>query len=435
MNKKIFILAIVVILLSGCTQRPESTTTTTILTLPQEEGGNYSGNRLKDVEVASVYEWVTDGIEDRDLEDVIEKFSETETDFIFRGFWRWMPVPESPETVLPSDYPQDYVDKCAQQGYTYQQLKEAVSKIKKDNPDAIFCSAIPAQMITSLAWDPVSGEYLGVEETWAMALDPGKWDIDYPKKKFQCEVAKSRSWIGLLKNCNNYDPGKESFYVPDITNERFQELFLAWAKKQIDCGADAIWIDLLFSQAGMLKVVTNDPDHPAVKESFESASKMIEDIQDYSISKGKYVYVGTWPSSTPYPYPQPKPDFVTLTPSSQEIYSMKLDEGKIDADVRKIRKNFGDIPIFAFIDWGNSNSPLAFFSQKLSSEQQREFLVIADKAYQEKGIIFTYPLHGGGMGGNAKKLSFGEFRIYDSLSPEFDTYETIKELALNKTIK
>ena len=36
------------------------------------------------------------------------------------------------------------------------------------------------------------------------------------------------------------------------------------------------------------------------------------------------------------------------------------------------------------------------------------------------------------MGTNAKVLSFGKFKVYDALAPEFETYETIKELAQSK---
>ena len=36
------------------------------------------------------------------------------------------------------------------------------------------------------------------------------------------------------------------------------------------------------------------------------------------------------------------------------------------------------------------------------------------------------------MGTNARVLSYGRFKIYDSLAPEFETYEAIKELAQRK---
>ena len=36
------------------------------------------------------------------------------------------------------------------------------------------------------------------------------------------------------------------------------------------------------------------------------------------------------------------------------------------------------------------------------------------------------------MGTNAEVLSFGKFKVYDSLAPEFETYESIKNLAQKK---
>ncbi len=77
-----------------------------------------------------------------------------------------------------------------------------------------------------------------------------------------------------------------------------------------------------------------------------------------------------------------------------------------------------------------------FFSQELSREEAREFLRKADEFFSEKGIIFIFPVHGGDMGRlgvEVKKLSYGRFNWYDSIAPEFQTFETIKELALKKT--
>ncbi|RLE93342.1 MAG: hypothetical protein DRJ55_03760, partial [Thermoprotei archaeon] len=67
------------------------------------------------------------------------------------------------------------------------------------------------------------------------------------------------------------------------------------------------------------------------------------------------------------------------------------------------------------------------FSQYLTKEQQREFLKIVDEFYAERNVIFAYPVHGGFMGYDATKKSFGFYPFYDSLAPEFETYETIKE--------
>jgi len=60
-----------------------------------------------------------------------------------------------------------------------------------------------------------------------------------------------------------------------------------------------------------------------------------------------------------------------------------------------------------------------------------------DNFFQQKGIIIIYPIHGGSMGGlggkGVKKLSYGKYDWYDSLVTEFETHETIKELAQNKS--
>lgn len=65
---------------------------------------------IDQVKVASLYEKVTDyHIGDRNIEDISRLLNETKTDFIFRGFWRWSPCPESPSTILPPEYPSEYV--------------------------------------------------------------------------------------------------------------------------------------------------------------------------------------------------------------------------------------------------------------------------------------------------------------------------------------
>ena len=115
--------------------------------------------------------------------------------------------------------------------------------------------------------------------------------------------------------------------------------------------------------------------------SFKAASKMVTEIKDYGESKGKHIYVGTWAGFQNYPYPLPCIDFVTIwRPTPDEIMAMETDETGWDKDISQIRSMLGDIPIFAFIDWGtNDESPTGVFSQKLEPEEQREFLKTVDK--------------------------------------------------------
>jgi len=57
--------------------------------------------------------------------------------------------------------------------------------------------------------------------------------------------------------------------------------------------------------------------------------------------------------------------------------------------------------------------------------------------FSKKGVIFIYPLYGGDMRrlGLVKKFSYGRYNWYDSLAPEFETYDTMKELAQKKKVK
>ena len=323
------------------------------------------------------------------------------------------PCPESPENAP---------EEALELGYTYEHLKEAVIKIKEEMPNVIFCGAIPAQRINMEEKNPITGETFGKDEMWEIALDPAKWEIDMSKADFQNRMSEYT--------------GGETAYFPDITDPRFQYLLLSWAKKQIDCGADAIWVDSLFSQAVILEKITKDKNHPAVKESFEAASKIVDGIHNYGYSKGKYILVGTWSGFAEFPYSPPNLDFVTMTSTGEEIQDEKLDENKWDEEIARVQNKIENVPVFAVIDWtAGDDAPLATFSQKLNKTEQQEMLITMDGFFQEKGVVFIYPLHGGFMGENAKIFSYGKYDTYDSFAPEFDTGETIIESARNKSIE
>ncbi len=125
---------------------------------------------------------------------------------------------------------------------------------------------------------------------------------------------------------------------------------------------------------------------------------LFKEIHRYGDSKGKRVYVGSWPVSMHYPYPQPKLDFVTKTPTSREVLDKRFVESAWDDELAGIRDAFGNIPVFAFVDWADDGAPLSVFSQQLSKSEQSEFLVMADGFFASKGIKFVYPLHGGHLG-------------------------------------
>lgn len=394
----------------------------------------YAEDRLSHVKVASVYERITDGtyLINRNTTEVSSMLYETKTDFIFRGWWRFHPAPES-LTDSTGFFNSEQLAEAKEIGYTYEDLKNATSEIKKEKPDIIFAGAVGAQFLDSEKdRNPMTGEILNRDKTWTMALNPQKWGINVSKEEFLQEFGSKHSGYSV----------NGPFFYPDITNPDFQNLLLSWVEKQIDSGVDAIWIDLLYTQADMFNdYATKNPSvaenaRKASADSYEAASKIIDEVHVYGYSKyGKYIYVGTWAyPAVSLPYVKPDLDFVTLTVPQEEILFVEFDSKAWDKKITDVSSNFGSIPILVLLDWASgTNTSLGIFSQTLTSEQQKEFLKRADDFFTKKGIIFVYPLHGGYMGDGAKILSFGKFPIYDSLAQEFQTYDTIKELAQNKS--
>ncbi len=81
------------------------------------------------------------------------------------------------------------------------------------------------------------------------------------------------------------------------------------------------------------------------------------------------------------------------------------------------------------LDFGPSdNTSLSIFSQRLTPEQQSEFLKSMSKTCRKLSIVPVYPVHGGCMGKDAQRLSYGKHLHYDALAPQFKTYETIRRL-------
>ncbi len=409
---------------------------------------------LSQVKVAALYENITDGVQmGRSIDETIRILKETNTELVFRGFWKWAPVVNSPDDISPELLelaqdrnltPRQISESLRNSGHYYKEMERWISAIKKEMPAMIFVGAVPAQTLGRVEYNPITGRVYDPEETWAMALDPQKWRISRDGKPVTKE--QFQTWFYGI---HPYGPEMEQYdrrlvpaYFPDITNAEFQELFLSWAKKQIDCGADAIWIDMLYHQAARLAQMTGDVKHPALVESVSAASKLVDEIHKYGESRGKNIYVGSWDgpfgvaavAGLEFPYAPPSLDFVTVSPSNREVLDKKMGEAKWNAEIPAIREKFGDIPIFAFIDWAFDDSQTVMFSQKLTKAEQNQVLRTFDESFAEMGVNFIYPVHGGYLGGGelTTRLAFGKFRTYDSLAPEFETYETIKELAQDK---
>jgi len=370
---------------------------------------------MTDIKVAILYQRITDGIyhpsKIRTYEDLVNILKETSPDLVFRVWWRWTPTPES---LPPSD-------PVYQAGHTYQQFEETLGRLKRDLPEIHhWWGAIPTQRINFNERNPITGKTYSQNETWEMALDPQKWGINLSKEKLQ-ELAQKEGGTG------------EYGYFPDVTNKEFQELYLSWAKRQIDAGVNGLFLDMLFAQPRVLAKLTGNPKHPAVEESLEAIDYLIREIREYGYGKGEYIYLCSFGTFTDFPNYKPDLDYVLVTLTMKEIRNLELDEKRWDEIITKVKERLPKAKILAIIDWaGTTNTPLGVFSQELSKEEQREFLRIADAFFRRKGITFIYPVHGGFMGQDAEILSYGKSKTYDSLAPEFDTYETIVELAKNR---
>ncbi len=375
----------------------------------QEENTNQG--KISNIKVAIVYESIIDQI--RDINSVADLVKETGADYIHRGFFRWMGMAE-----IERKYD------------VYEILTKGIETIKKKNPNVLVGGALAAQEINKVEHNPVTGEIIPEEKTWEMALDPQRFGFNMTKEELH-----EKYWEKT---------GSNKYVLPDITNPDYQQLFLSFAKKQIDSGIDAIWIDGLYVQAGILarlaKKGGKDPvNHPGVKASFEAASRIVDEIHKYSRSKGKEIYVGSWSYTGWYELGIPKDfypklDFVTMSPSVKEIENKELNKDKWQKEIRTTKEIYGNsISIVVFIDWAfTKDTPLGVFSQTLNKKEQKDVLRDFDEFFSKNGIIFAYPLHGGFMGRDATQLAFGKYYKYDALAPEFETYETIKELAQSK---
>jgi hypothetical protein len=369
---------------------------------------------LNDVKSACVYESLNDDMPKRSLSEHISIINDTTAQMIFRSSWRWRYLP-----ISCSDLPLQYQQKCIDAGYSFEQKLQFNQGLLATFPDLIIVGAIPAQKIDkTIEINEYTGEIFNATQLYSMIFNPLDWNIQGTKEQWQTVLAQ-------------YTDG----YYPDITNPVVQNLILGWCKKLIDSGSSAVWIDLLYTQASKLLQITNNANHPAVIASYNAASELIDNIHNYGTILGKNIYVGTWllPVSifiTDYGMVAPSLDFVTASPSPVEVLNKTFDIPNWDTIINSYNSAFGGaIPFFTFIDWSsNDSSQMANFSQRLTTNEQSIFLTDATTFFKNRGIIFIYPVHGGVMGPNATKLSFGQYTRYDSLAPELNTYETIKQL-------
>lgn len=330
---------------------------------------------LNNIKNPIVYERLWDDRPKLTISDHIQILKELNVDMIFRANWRFNPMYDS---CSNPDIPPNMYQTCIDSGYTRDQQTQIISAIKQVFPDMTIIGAVPAQKINKVEINTVTGKKYS--DTYYMALDPLKWGISTPSKdELQQQMTQTVSAGG---------------WYPDITNSDYQELLLSWIDEQVMTGITDIWIDLLYTQAGLMYRYTEDMNHFAVKDAYNAANNIIEQIHNSYTSIG----IGTWDNpvtsfSKEYGI-LPELNFVTGTPSVNEVKNVTIIEADWTSHISSVRDIFGNIPYFVFIDWASAGAQIDEFG-KLSIQQASDFLEIISNFCNNNNLKFIFPVHGG----------------------------------------
>jgi len=218
------------------------------------------------------YRFVSDGLQGRSVEDVVEILRGAQADFIFQGWLTERPLFETD----PYGF-----------GYDYQHMREYIQAIKAAMPAVKFGGGIQYEFVYPDQMNPYTGAQISRDEAWSTALDPAKWGVQMSRDEIQCMIAQNFGWTA---DCSLYDPYTEMrAFLPDITNPEYYALLLDLIRIQIDNGADSIWIDGLFGQSYLWeKMIKLRPARgtqameQARQEAHAMSMQVIDDIHAYA---------------------------------------------------------------------------------------------------------------------------------------------------------
>ena len=414
-------------------------------------GKSYSGNNngvdsLLNVERAVMYYSLGDN-KPRDLEESVDVLKPLKPQFIWFAFALGpKPLFYSPSqaynyflSIGLSKNKAERLEKVIEEShYSVEGFKNSIAYVRKQMPGTIIIISILPQFMPKPALDPESYKPIPESEINKMALNLGKWGIKNPETGKIFDLESTQEIFQRMSG--------ENYIYPDITSKQYQNFLFERIKKVLDANPDGIWIDFLFSQTtAICRILENGRykgmdiikhcnfSNEAVKDSFFSACNLTKMIKDYAKKENKTVYVGTWAGFMLYPWKCNYVDFVTESPSPNEVYSLKLDKEKWDLLKKMDEEKYGGkIKIFISPDFGpGSNTMMAVFSQKLDKKEREEFLQAMSEFAKMKNLTVIYPIHGGSMGKDPKKLAFGKHNWYDALAPEFGDYRVVEQVILN----
>jgi len=248
---------------------------------------------------------------------------------------------------LSSSAAEKFAEWVNKTGYSLEEIHREVEALH-----TLYCPAILVQNLRAdYNYDPLTFKPIPREKLEEMALDYSKWGLPLNKTRTQEIMHKL---AGLPRNA----------VFPDITNKDYQEYLLRKIEALKRVGVKCVWLDMLFAQANIAYSITHDYDHPAVKEAYMAAVKIVQEIKKMGIM------VGSWSDWVIYPYSiVPLVDFVTRKITSREVIHDQINTTFWKETVQLIR-NKTDATILMVFDFApRDNTPLALFSQKLSTEQ------------------------------------------------------------------
>lgn len=371
--------------------------------------------------------------ERRSLKDVVRIINDLHADFIMHGVYRHRPRPNTCEQL-----PRDERERCKQTGASYRLMREAVDFVKRRTKAKVGGgSNFQYFWAENLAMEGEYHSWLGRDETWELALDPREHGIPISKERLHRLFARR---LGLEVK----DPKKElDFYIPDPTKEEVQEIYRNILNAQLDCHIDAFHWDMIFIPVTVLLRLGVSVDHRGLKEIYHGCLDLI----DWTKRRVRwYIQWGFHKLEQQFKLfsklSAPSIDVAMTTISVEEIRRRRIDRERWREVREIIRRIYGDVEHFARIDYGFGTTPLYVFAEELSPSEQRRFLIEADEVLRKMGILLILPVHGGNpcdqrqiRQGKCPRRAYGKYNWYDSLAPEFNTFDAIKAIARGRVCR
>jgi hypothetical protein len=334
---------------------------------------------LSSAKVVSYYQ----SILDTDSAILTRLLSNTGTEVVFRGYFRW--GKEDPNI--------------------YSVLATRISEIKTRMPWIHLVGAITASAF-------VDGDY------W-----PNGTVVSLDAK---------RQMLWTLPNGTMprhfADPSRS--YVLDISKPLAREFILQYAYRLIDAGFDSLWFDEVqfipwdSVWAYRLSQISEQPYIAAWKD-------IVSAVKDYSRSKyGRELPVslnGGWVIPKGYcclPNVWPYQDFITISVSLTTLQSQSIQDDWAGYKANIIKAYGHLLPIITWLDDGKPPTPIFIFGN-LPRDAQISMLQLIHETSLREDILFAYPLHGGVMS-NYLSPPYN-FVVYDAIKQ--GTYDAIQQLA------